>query len=771
MTRPFKIGLLFAIGLVSFSLPAQVVSPRSGPDLTGPLVGESTGWGPPSSAPIAASPSVRVPELSTTTFLSSVRGGWARYRFDPNDPADPGLVVESTRRILQLGAKALFLYLSEVKGSGEVDLRSVAQSQRFQTAFSMAKARGVQLIVLNVFAVRTDNDGLPYFGPPPGNEISLLATEFAQIRDLTVYLRSLSLLDGMTVVLKNWESDNIYCTHTSLEVSPCAVPETSASVSVLLQRAPPMARWLRNRQDAVTEGRRQDLYPSPYAVTVMNAVDVNRVHEAKGGPTPDLMSHPRVAHLLPYIGADALTYSSWDSVFHPGLTVDPPDFVQLGIGVRARLQEAFTFLLNDTAQRAGATALCNRGVNPFCLANVGFEPSEPPPPGELLFRFRTADPLALGDKRLVISEWGVAENYYGTTTSARTKAVLDTARTFGTNGNGIRAAFFWALYDNEQVWFESCTLFVTGHERECSAGTRWACSETPGPNQVGCLDKNLWDLGGSFSTFTLGGDTEPPGGPGPGLYLYRPDGRDSLAMSALNAYSIRTTNPPPLWAPLPPGSPLAVRVNRAPFYFGQFGGNAFEWDRPNDETRYLTYEIEVTGPSGFTTTTGYHWWHLDPALLEGNYTWRIRATAADGFLASAWVAGPAFRIVSPQRFFSLAPCRVLDTRNPVGPLGGPSLPTNSERVFVVVAHCGIPSDAVAIASNHTVLPGGSAGSISVFPGNGSTTQTESVAFPAQRIRALAAIDTLATDGAGSVKVRNNSASSINYILDVTGYFR
>lgn len=240
-------------------------------------------------------------------------------------------------------------------------------------------------------------------------------------------------------------------------------------------------------------------------------------------------------------------------------------------------------------------------------------------------------------------------------------------------------------------------------------------------------------------------------------------------MSALNAYSIQNTNAQPLWFPLAPNIPLGVRVNRAPFYQGD--GNAFEWDRPNDESRYLKYEIQVTGPSSLTTKTEHHWWHLDPTLLEGNYTWRIRTTAADGLLASAWVAGPAFRIVSPQGFFTVSPCRVLDTRNPIGPLGGPSLSPNSERVFVIATHCGIPSDAVAIASNHTVIPGGSAGSSSVFPGNGITTGTESVAFSAQRVRALAAIDTLATDGAGSLKVRNNSASAINYILDVTGYFR
>lgn len=481
MTRSLKAALLVVVGLASFSLQAQIVGPRSGPDLTNSLVGTSNSQALSSVSPVSAGPSREVLNLSTATFLSGVRGGWARYRFDPNDPSDPGLVVESTRRITQLGAKALFLYLTELKGSNETDLRSVAQSARFQTAFSIAKANGVQLLVLNVFAVRTDDKGLPYFGSVPGEGDARLATEFAQIRDLTAYLRSSSLLDGMTVILKNWESDWVFCGEV-VPNEPSTSPCTPDNVPVLLQRAAPMTRWLQNRQDAVVQGRRTDLYPSPYSVTVLNAVDVNLLHDAIGGQPSDGGSHPRVAHLLPYVGADVLTYSSWDSVFHRSLDLlwDPPLFEQLGAGVKLRLDEAFTFLLNHAGQLSGATALCSSMQ--FCLPSVGF--------GVEPLKERLADPLALGVRRLVISEWGVHENTANSvTTSARTKAVLDKARSFGTNG--IRAAFYWALYDNEQVWFESCTSLVPGHERECRAGTPWVCSEHPEPNHVGCNDKNL----------------------------------------------------------------------------------------------------------------------------------------------------------------------------------------------------------------------------------------------------------------------------------------
>ena len=54
-------------------------------------------------------------------------------------------------------------------------------------------------------------------------------------------------------------------------------------------------------------------------------------------------------------------------------------------------------------------------------------------------------------------------------------------------------------------------------------------------------------------------------------------------------------------------------------------------------------------------------------------------------------------------FYTLSPCRVLDTRNQSGPLGGPALQPRATRTFDVAASaCGIPAGAVAISANLTV---------------------------------------------------------------------
>src|SRR5262249_3184625 len=60
--------------------------------------------------------------------------------------------------------------------------------------------------------------------------------------------------------------------------------------------------------------------------------------------------------------------------------------------------------------------------------------------------------------------------------------------------------------------------------------------------------------------------------------------------------------------------------------------------------------------------------------------------------------------VTGLRFVPLPPCRVVDTRNPVGPLGGPVLAANSTRNFVLPGSCGIPATAAAYSLNVTVMP-------------------------------------------------------------------
>jgi hypothetical protein len=118
----------------------------------------------------------------------------------------------------------------------------------------------------------------------------------------------------------------------------------------------------------------------------------------------------------------------------------------------------------------------------------------------------------------------------------------------------------------------------------------------------------------------------------------------------------------------------------------------------------------------------------------------------------------------------VTPCRVLDTRNAPGSLGGPALFPGWQRVFTVAGTCGVPTTAKAVSVNLTVVASAS-GSLSLFPGDAASPGTWSITFNAGRARANNAILTLSGDGTGTIAVSNASEGTNHLILDVNGYFQ
>ena len=140
--------------------------------------------------------------------------------------------------------------------------------------------------------------------------------------------------------------------------------------------------------------------------------------------------------------------------------------------------------------------------------------------------------------------------------------------------------------------------------------------------------------------------------------------------------------------------------------------------------------------------------------------------------AFALLALPALSEPAAQAqtsFFSVAPCRVIDTRDAVGTFGGPALASGSTRVLNLAGRCGISTGASAVLANVTVVNPTATGHLALFPAGGAAPTTSTIHYRANIVRANNAILPLGADGAVAV-ITGQPTGSVNFIVDVNGYF-
>jgi hypothetical protein len=118
-------------------------------------------------------------------------------------------------------------------------------------------------------------------------------------------------------------------------------------------------------------------------------------------------------------------------------------------------------------------------------------------------------------------------------------------------------------------------------------------------------------------------------------------------------------------------------------------------------------------------------------------------------------------------FYSLTPCRIADTRNPAGPLAGPSLGTKSMRSFAIQdSACGLPSDAEAYSLNFAAVPKGPLGFLTAWPAGQAQPVVASLNDLTGTITANAVIVPAGTNGAVNVFTTN----ATDLVIDTNGYF-
>ena len=76
-----------------------------------------------------------------------------------------------------------------------------------------------------------------------------------------------------------------------------------------------------------------------------------------------------------------------------------------------------------------------------------------------------------------------------------------------------------------------------------------------------------------------------------------------------------------------------------------------------------------------------------------------------------------------------------------------------------------------MSANVIVVNPAAAGRLRIYPGNTGIPPTSAVSFPAGRTRANNGMVVLATDGTGTIGVKNDALGTVPFVLDVSGYFR
>jgi hypothetical protein len=120
-------------------------------------------------------------------------------------------------------------------------------------------------------------------------------------------------------------------------------------------------------------------------------------------------------------------------------------------------------------------------------------------------------------------------------------------------------------------------------------------------------------------------------------------------------------------------------------------------------------------------------------------------------------------------FYPLTPCRVADTRNANGPLGGPSMGAETSRAFPVqsATSCNVPASAQAYSLNFTVVPRTSVFSyLTTWPAGESQPLVSTLNAYTGTVTANAAI--VPAGAGGQIEVYVTDAADV--VLDIDGYF-
>jgi FG-GAP-like repeat len=215
---------------------------------------------------------------------------------------------------------------------------------------------------------------------------------------------------------------------------------------------------------------------------------------------------------------------------------------------------------------------------------------------------------------------------------------------------------------------------------------------------------------------------------------------------------------------------------------GSHGAGMLTYPTPNESQGPAVGDLDGTGTLNIVVATSSSIssdtsaqitaWNAGPV---GAVQWPMfRHDAAHSAAVLPTPPNKCPRVLPPQSFYTITPCRISDSRN-AGNLtyGGPSLTAGEVRTLTVTGVCNIPQTAKSVSLNITITNPTAGGFITFFPGGDGNPGTSTLNFAAGETLANNMVVPLSYDGLGhlTMQVSLPGGNTTDVVVDTNGYFQ
>lgn len=217
------------------------------------------------------------------------------------------------------------------------------------------------------------------------------------------------------------------------------------------------------------------------------------------------------------------------------------------------------------------------------------------------------------------------------------------------------------------------------------------------------------------------------------------------------------------------GGTVVLATDGSAFYYGSLQVDPLD---VSHNTRVFPEKIYAA--NGRIALGDRNVYHARTGALLGALPFRTTVYAmnpeGEDFWAYDALTTTLHRFLPAASFYTVTPCRLVDTRDAPGPFSGPALSGGASRTFVLAGRCDVPAPAITLAANITVTNPAAPGYLTVYPADAARPLASNVNYAAGMTRGNNAQLKLGPGGDVIVYCEQGSGT-VDVIIDVTGYYQ